>query len=296
MKNIVTFIFLISSSFANADIDAGKEAYFMGEYEKAHAEFINDASRGNSYAQVKLGFMYENGWGVTKNYTTAINWYQKAAEQDDPEAHVLLGKLYAYAKGVKRNQKQAEDHLLKAASLGHHHAYYVLGDIHNDIYAFGNNEKAALNWYLMASEKNAGAFLRNGHYSKGRGQWFRLLTVEGIRLTVKAADEGNIYAQFNAGLRYYYGEGIARDYQQAAKYFEISAEAGNDEAQNFMGQTIVIQNFINNDKVTADMWFIISAKNGNSVGLDNQRKLEISMTEEERINAHKRAKNWLESH
>jgi len=296
MRIITACMFLMSSSFAHADIDAGKEAYFMGEYDKAHNEFSIAANDGDNYAQVKLGFMAENGWGTAKNFSVAKKWYETAAAQNDPEGHIALGKLYAYGKGVIKNKQQAEKHLLEAANLGHHHAYYVLGDVNNDIYAFGNNNVDALKWYLMAAKNNAAAFLRNGHYSKGRGQWFRLLNDEGVGLTLKAADEGNIYAQFNAGLRYYYGEGITRDYQLAAKYFELAAVAGNNEAQNFMGQNIVIQNFINGDKIIADMWFIISAKNGNSDGLSNQKKIEASMTEEEILNAYKFAKNWLESH
>ena len=39
------------------------------------------AEAGDQYAQVCLGRMYENGWGVDKNESIAEEWYRKAAEQ-----------------------------------------------------------------------------------------------------------------------------------------------------------------------------------------------------------------------
>lgn len=37
--NIILFSVLFYGPFCFADIDAGKEAYFMGDYQKAHSEF-----------------------------------------------------------------------------------------------------------------------------------------------------------------------------------------------------------------------------------------------------------------
>ena len=37
--------------------------------------------------------MYENGYGVPKNYTTALEWYKKAAEKGDQYAQERLQVL-----------------------------------------------------------------------------------------------------------------------------------------------------------------------------------------------------------
>jgi TPR repeat protein len=34
--------------------------------------------------------MYANGLGVAQDYTEAVDWYRKAAEQDDPAGEVNL--------------------------------------------------------------------------------------------------------------------------------------------------------------------------------------------------------------
>ncbi len=286
----------LSISQSHADVDKGKEAYFMGDYEIAYNEFLIDANKANSYAQIKLGFMLENGWGTDKNYSKAKEWYDKAADLNDPEAHIALGKLYAYGKGLTKNPEIAKAHFLTAAELGYYHAYYILGDIHNDIFAFGNNDKEALKWYLLAAERNAAAFLRNGHYSKGRGQWFRLLTPAGVILTKKAADDGNQFAQFNVALRYYFGEGTAIDHVKAHKYFHMAALAGNVEAQNYLAQSLVVKNPDSFDKIEADMWFSIAANNGSTDAAISKQKMEAGMTPEEISSAESLATEWMANH
>lgn len=287
---------LIPFQFSFADIDRGKEAYYMGEYERAIAEFTPDAENSNAYALVKLGFMAENGWGTIKDYQKAHDFYQQAAELESTEGYISLAKLYAYAKGVSKNEQTAKEYLLKAASLGENHAYYILGDFYNDLFAFGENAEAALKWYLLAAEHNAAAYSRNGHYTMGSGHWFRLNTSEGVKATRNAADNGNIYAQFNTGLRYHYGEGVAKDYDVAEIYFLKAANAGHIESQRFVGQNHAIKNMENTDAVFIDTWFSIAAKAGNKEAMRNKQKIELSMTPDEISKAELAAENWLKNH
>ncbi len=45
-----------------------------------------------------------------------------------------------------------------------------------------------------------------------------------------------IYCYTTAAKRYYYGDGISKDYEKAFKWFSKAAEAGNAESQHYMGQ------------------------------------------------------------
>ncbi len=47
--------------------------------------------------------MYENGWGVDINYSTAVQWYRKAAEQGCDVAQFMIGEMYFYGRGVDKN-------------------------------------------------------------------------------------------------------------------------------------------------------------------------------------------------
>ena len=44
-------------------------------------------------AQYHIGYLYENGFGVEKNYEKALEWYQKAAAQGDSDAQKNLDRM-----------------------------------------------------------------------------------------------------------------------------------------------------------------------------------------------------------
>ena len=50
-----------------------------------------------------VGYLYETGQGVDKNYVTAVQWYHKAAEPGNSIAQSQLGNMYRLGKGVPQN-------------------------------------------------------------------------------------------------------------------------------------------------------------------------------------------------
>mmetsp|Transcript_6747 Transcript_6747/g.8803 ORF Transcript_6747/g.8803 Transcript_6747/m.8803 type:complete len:168 (+) Transcript_6747:89-592(+) len=61
------------------------------------------AEAGDKYAQACLGEMYQCEDGVNMNYSTAVKWYRKAAEQGHADAQNHLGQMYQYGLGVDKN-------------------------------------------------------------------------------------------------------------------------------------------------------------------------------------------------
>src|ERR1700743_1627859 len=59
--------------------------------------------RGSPRAIGRLGFQYENGFGVPQNYIAAFDLYQRAAEQGDAFAQARLGISYDRGHGVERD-------------------------------------------------------------------------------------------------------------------------------------------------------------------------------------------------
>ena len=51
--------------------------------------------------------MYAKGWGVTQDYSAAMGWYRKAADQGHAEAQYNLGDMYYFGKGVTTNEVEA---------------------------------------------------------------------------------------------------------------------------------------------------------------------------------------------
>ena len=78
----------------------------------------NSALDGNPQAQYELGQMYEFGRGVGQDYSEAMEWYLKAANQDFAQAQYAIGLLYEQGRGVKANATTAAKWYSKAANQG----------------------------------------------------------------------------------------------------------------------------------------------------------------------------------
>jgi hypothetical protein len=58
-------------------------AYNRGDYATAVQLFKPLAVKGNVAAQTNVGWMFQNGQGVLRDYDEAIKWYRLAAAQGD---------------------------------------------------------------------------------------------------------------------------------------------------------------------------------------------------------------------
>jgi TPR repeat protein len=85
----------------------GVAAFNRQQYLLAAQNFFPLAEQGDPAAQSYLGFMFETGRGVPRNYTEAAMWYRRAAEQGDSLAQYSLGLLYDKGQGVPQDIVEA---------------------------------------------------------------------------------------------------------------------------------------------------------------------------------------------
>ena len=120
------------------------------ELQRARALYEQFAKRGFQSAQLKLGYLYENGIGVARDYTQALNWYTAAAQQgkSQGQAQYLLGRLYQFGWiGASPNQAMAKQWYatIKAQYAPAAVAYGFIDEVENDDYqhAFSEYQQAA---------------------------------------------------------------------------------------------------------------------------------------------------------
>jgi len=109
-KKILTAFLLAAFSFsilANSDFDKGVVEYENNNFSKAVVYFKKAAEQGHTFAQFSLGDMYNKGLGVPQDYKQAVAWYRKSAEQGYVSAQLNLGSMYAKGQGVPKDDKQA---------------------------------------------------------------------------------------------------------------------------------------------------------------------------------------------
>ena len=80
--------------------------------------------------------------------------------------------------------------------------------------------------------------------------------------TLKAAEQGDAEAQTNLGLAYYNGEGVAKDFAEAVRWFRKAAEQGHAEAQLHLGMLYATGDGIPQDDKEAVRWWRQSAEQG----------------------------------
>jgi TPR repeat protein len=110
------------------------------------------------------------------------------------------------------------------------------------------------------------------------------------------ADKGNAQAQFNLGVMYRQGQGVAQNDAQAVAWWSKAAEQGHVEAQDNLGLRYARGQGVAQDWVQADKWFTVAAAAGNQTATGNKKVVELHMPPEKVADASAQAQAWMQSH
>jgi TPR repeat protein len=124
------------------------------------------ADLGYPPAQVVLGYLYETGVAaVSIDPSQALDWYKKAAKQDDNVGEWLLGRAYLTGTGAPRDLDLAAAALKRAASHNDPFGQYLLGlvQLEKNQYpqAVDSFHKAAMQG-LPQAQQQYGVLLKDG--------------------------------------------------------------------------------------------------------------------------------------
>jgi len=169
-----------------------------GEFQEAAKPCRAAAKAGYPLAQYNLGWMYLNARGVKQDIKEAFVWFQKAANQNEPNAQFNMGaasEIGDEKAGIPQSLETALQWYEKSANQGNSAAQYNLGTL----------------------------------YDNGRG--VPQDTQKSVEFYIQSAQQGYPPAQFSLGVAYYLGEGIEQNDVEAYAWFNIIAETGNPTAK-----------------------------------------------------------------
>jgi TPR repeat protein len=162
-------------------------------------EKLREANQGNSEAQYDVGTMYQNGRGVRASRAAAVEWFSRAAAQENPQAitrlklmnenevrfrktlveaergdresQYELGNMYTKGIGVDIDYQQAIATYEKSAGQGFDKAAYKLGLIYFEGSGVPSNMKTAFKWFRSAAANNypAAQYYLGKMYAAGQG-------------------------------------------------------------------------------------------------------------------------------
>ena len=104
------------------------------------------AENGDKNAMFHYGTCYEQGWGVKRDFSKALEWYQKAADQDQKNAFGAIGGLYRLGKGVPVDPKKSAEWFTKGAEHEDENSMLCLGNCYYTGFGTKKDYKQAAHW------------------------------------------------------------------------------------------------------------------------------------------------------
>ena len=165
---------------------------------KQFEELKAKTEAGDADSEYQLGFRYSNGDGVPKDFSKAVKWLRKAADQSNVQAETALGYCYATGQGVAKEQTEAAKWYRKAAEQNFAPAEFNLGNCYANGQGVAKDDAEAVKWYRKAAEQNFAQ------------------------------------AQISLALSYALGQGVVKDYVESYKWTLLAASQGDKDAKETM--------------------------------------------------------------
>jgi TPR repeat protein len=220
------------------------------------------AEAGDADSEYRLGLFYYNGEGVAKDFSEAVKWYRKAAEQNYAPAQNNLANSYANGQGVAKDEVEAVKSYRKAAEQHYARAQSNLAYSYANAHGVPKDEAEAVKWYRKAAEQNLAVAQNNLAYSYANGQGVAKDEVEAVKWYRKAAEQNYAYAQYNLGVCYEHGDGAAKDEVEAVKWYRRAAEQNLAVAQYNLGVCYANGQGVAKDEVEGYKWLLLAAAQG----------------------------------
>jgi TPR repeat protein len=247
---IVIAVATLSSNVALSGFDEGVASYRIGNYEDALKEWGEAAQRGDNDAQYNLGCLYLRGEGVPQNKVKAVEWLQRAADQNDLDAATWLlfsspatddRRKEFFSRRMKPTDRFRLTFVVRLSDGKEHRRpcstdekdgagiEFHLGLMYeNGTAGFPQDDRQAAAWYRRASDRNFPNAQTKLAYLYAAGRGVERSQIEVARLFRRAAEQGNADAQVNLAAIYASGShGHAKDLILAYVLVSHAADSGN---------------------------------------------------------------------
>jgi TPR repeat protein len=142
----------LASAPASADFASGVAAYDIGDFGTAYNEWLPLAREGDLAAQRNIGHLYRLGRGVPQDFAVAANWYRRAAEKGLTRAQANLGDMYLRGQGVGQDVEEAATWFHRAATHGHVISQFNMGLLYQKGVGVETDLNRAMGWFHLAGQ------------------------------------------------------------------------------------------------------------------------------------------------
>lgn len=228
------------------------------------------AERGEAEAQFEMGTR-RLAPGPEQDIEAGLAWYEKAAEQGLEQAQRELASLYiGGTPGIEPDPRGRVRWLEAIAERGDHEAMRELVRIYSEGEGIIANEQAAGSWLLRLVEAENPQDEVDLAFRYFAGNGVPRNPGRGAKLLQKAAEAGYSTAQLHLARLYTTnGNGVLMSLDKAIHWFEIAAEAGEVEAQNYLGALYANGVGVDVDYEASLKWFRMAAEQAHPLAQAN---------------------------
>jgi len=221
------------------------------------------AEHGQVEAIFRLGGMYSQGKGVARNPEEARKWWTLAAEKGSAPAKAQLqsgaGQKVALAVSPPPQAKIEEVHVQAEPKALESEDKKVKAAVKEQPKP-EQVAKAVPAPAPVARDKNT-LYEEGMRFFKGEG--VARDYAQAHKLFVEAAEMGQAKAQYRLGFMFSLGKGVKKSDQEAVSWWQKAAKQNDPDAQYYLGYMYEIGGGVKQDVAEAKKWYQKAAANGN---------------------------------
>ena len=148
-------------SFHMWRLNKADSLYDQKRYAEAVHYFQKEADSGNTHSMTMLGYMYEQGLGISKNEDKAAALYWKAVNDEDrPSSQAMVDLAWMYLDGrggLHKDEQRALELCRRAADADNENGMTLLGYMYEGgLGGLPKDPAAALDWYKKSAARGNG--------------------------------------------------------------------------------------------------------------------------------------------
>lgn len=229
----------------------------------AYRYFLKAAELGNIWAQVQVGDMYFYGDGVDASMPNAVQWYEKAASEREPEAYFALIRFYLDPSNPLYDKKKGKKWIRRILNLKRIDHISRIAGIFWYADAPMQSTKLAVRYFKHAAKLGCleSRLTLAEIYSKGEGiKKNSCIASKYLDDIFKSRDIGLIYRIANM---LEFDEALKATGFKAVDWYRRGAQLGDEWSQYAVGRCYRYAKGCRESHKLAEHWLLKSAEQGN---------------------------------